>query len=98
MMSKNPYVKVTFTSYDLAIDEFRFDVQTIDDHSQDRYTMVMSGEAVARLKQEYDATSDGMGEGMNLRDVAVMCILHDQDEIDSDDPAEFVGRTFEIDN
>lgn len=92
------YVKVKFLEYVESRDEFLFEV--FDDNSPTpSYKLMMTGECIARLKQEYDNTPDKMGQGMPNRDVAIMCIVHDHEEAPAElTPAELVGRSYEIDD
>lgn len=86
------YAFVKMTEYDSTYDEFYFDVQ--NEYQGKIEEVALTGSLIGFLKEQYDLTN---GEGMNVRDVAIMCILHDQDDIDSDDPTEFIGRSFEYD-
>lgn len=86
------YAFVKMTEYDLNNDVFYFDVQ--DEYQGKIQEVGLTGSLIGSMKEQFDLTN---GEGMNVRDVAIMCILHDQDDIDSDDPTEFIGRSFEYD-
>ena len=90
------YIEVTFTEYHLNSDEFIFKVKTSPDNDNSFSHVLLTGDEIYALKEQYDASPDQCGQGMSIQDVAIMCILHDQDDITSDDPTEFVGRSFVI--
>lgn len=81
--------RVVFKEYNLTEDQFTFFVE-YDDAQED---VAFIGDELDVLKMAYDLNGESFMSPLGL---AIIKILHDQKEIDSDDPAQFVGRSWEF--
>lgn len=85
------YAEVKMTSYCKDADRLFFSVKTRSNGVAK--TMTFTSEQINVLKKRYEAN-----EELGSCDYAIICILHDQDMIESENPADFVGVSFTVDN
>ncbi len=84
------YADVKMTSYCKDTDRLFFSVKTRTNGVVK--TMTYTSEQINVLKKRYEDN-----EELSSSEYAIICILHDQDMIESDDPADFVGVSFTVD-
>lgn len=89
--------RVVFKEYNLAEDMFTFSVEcdSLFQLREIREDVHFTGEEIRILLSHYE-TNRGNAAFLSRLGIAIIEILHDQNEIDSDDPTEFVGRAWEF--
>lgn len=89
----NVYADVKMVGYDLSTDTYEF-TAIFGAPDAPAEQIKLTGAEVAAVIAQWE-TKDG--KPMKPLDLCVVSILHDQEEIESGDPVEFIGQAYTLD-